>query len=194
MKGLEKITDRIRSDAMAEIESIRAEGNARAAEVTASYQKQADQIAVDEAQRSELAAQTLLERRQSGDDMDRSKTMLAAKQASIDEAFARAAETLRQLPRDEYAEVLAKIAAASGQGGEEIVLSATDAAELGERVVRRANELKPGAAFTLSAETRELEGGLVLKQGAVELNCAFATQLRLLRQTMAADVAAILFS
>ncbi len=194
MKGLEKITDRIRSDAMAEIESIRAEGNARAAEVTASYQKQADQIAVDEAQRSELAAQTLLERRQSGDDMDRSKKMLAAKQASIDEAFARAAETLRQLPREEYAEVLAKIAAASGQGGEEIVLSAADAAELGERVVRRANELKPGAAFTLSAETRELEGGLVLKQGAVELNCAFATQLRLLRQTMAADVAAILFS
>jgi len=34
----------------------------------------------------------------------------------------------------------------------------------------------------------------VLKRGAVEVNCAFATQLRLLRQTMAADVAAILFS
>ena len=194
MKGLEKMTDRIRSDAMAEIETIRAEGNAKAAEITASYQKQAEQIAVEEAQRSKLAAETLLERRASGDDMDRGKAMLTAKQECIDEAFARAAEDLKNLPRADYAEVLAKIAAASGAGTEEIVLSAADAAELGETVVRRANELKPGAAFTLSAETRELEGGLVLKQGAVELNCAFATQLRLLRQTMAAEVAAILFS
>ena len=194
MKGLEKMTDRIRSDAMAEIESIRAEGNARAAEVTASYQKQAEKMAADEAQRSKAAAQTLLERRQSGDEMDRGKAMLAAKQACIDEAFEKAAEKLRQLPRDEYAGVLARIAAASGGGDEEIILSARDAKEIGETVVRRANELKPGASFRLSAETRELEGGLVLKKGAVELNCAFATQLRLLRQTMAAEVAAILFS
>lgn len=194
MKGLEKMTDRIRSDAMKEIESIRAEGNAKAAEITASYQKQAEKIAADEAQRSKDAADTLLERRESGDEMDRGKILLAAKQASIDEAFQKAAEVLAQLPGDEYAEVLAKIAAASGGGDEEIILSAKDAGEIGETVVRRANELKPGASFKLSAETRELEGGLVLKQGAVELNCAFATQLRLLRQTMAAEVAAILFS
>ena len=194
MKGLEKMTDRIRSDAKKEIESIRAEGNAKAAEITASYQKQAEKIAADEAQRSKAAADTLLERRESGDEMDRGKILLAAKQASIDEAFQKAAEMLAQLPRAEYAEVLAKIAAASGGGDEEIVLSAQDAGEIGETVARRANELKPGAHFTLSAETRELEGGLVLKKGAVELNCAFATQLRLLRQTMAAEVAAILFS
>ncbi len=194
MKGLEKITDRIRADAAAEIESIRAEGNAKAAEVTASYKAQAEKIAADEAQRSAQAAQTLLERRQSGDEMDKGKAMLAAKQACIDEAFARAEAQLKALPRDEYAQVLAKIAAASGAGDEEVILSAADAAELGETVVRRANELKSGAKFTLSKETRELDGGLVLKKGAVELNCAFATQLRLLRQTMAADVAAILFS
>lgn len=194
MKGLERITDRIRADAAAEIESIRAEGNAKAAEVTASYKAQAEKIVADEAQRSAQAAQTLLERRQSGDEMDKGKAMLATKQACIDEAFARAEAQLKALPRDEYAQVLAKIAAASGAGDEEIILSATDAAELGETVVRRANELKSGAQFTLSQETRELDGGLVLKKGAVEMNCAFATQLRLLRQTMAADVAAILFS
>ena len=89
---------------------------------------------------------------------------------------------------------LASLAAASGTGDEEIILSAADAAEIGAQVVEKANAAKSGAAFTLSAETRELEGGLVLKRGSVEVNCAFATQLRLLRQTMAADVAAILFS
>ena len=194
MKGLEKITDRIRSDAAAEVESIRAEGKAKAAEVTASYQAQADKLAADETQRGTQAAQTLLERRSSSDEMERGKVLLEAKQACIDKAFDLAAERLAKLPRNEYAEILAKIAADAGAGDEEIILSQSDSAELGETIVRRANELKKGAKFTLSKETRELDGGLVLKNGSVELNCAFATQLRLLRQSMAADVAAILFS
>ena len=194
MKGLEKITGRIRSDAAAEAESIRAEGNAKAAEVTASYEAKAKKLAADEAQRGEQAAKTLLERRTSSDEMERGKVMLEAKQECIDKAFSLAAERLSKLPRADYAEILAKIAADAGAGDEEIILSAADSAELGATVVRRANELKSGAKFTLSKETREMDGGLVLKKGAVELNCAFATQLRLLRQSMAADVAAILFS
>ena len=36
-------------------------------------------------------------------------------------------------------------------------------------------------------------GGLVLKKGQVEINCAFDTRLRQLRQEMASDVARILF-
>ena len=194
MKGLEKITGRIRSDAAAEAEAIRAEASAKAAEVTASYEAKAKKLTADEAQRSETAAKTLLERRASSDEMERGKVMLEAKQQCIDKAFALAEERLSKLPRADYAEILAKIAADAGAGDEEIVLSAADSAELGATVVRRANELKSGAKFTLSKETREMDGGLVLKKGNVELNCAFATQLRLLRQSMAADVAAILFS
>ena len=47
--------------------------------------------------------------------------------------------------------------------------------------------------LTLSDETREMEGGVTLRDGNVEVNCAFETQLRILRETMAADVAKALF-
>lgn len=194
MKGLEKITDRIRADAQSEIQAICAEGDARAAEVTASYQTQAQQFTAQESERTAQAVETLLQRGARSDAMEQGKALLSAKQDCLDEAFRLAEQKLRSLPQSEYAEVLARIAAGAGSGAEEVILSAEDAAAIGETVVRRANELKAGAAFTLSQETRPLEGGLVLKCGAVEINCAFATQLRLLRQTMAADVAAILFS
>ena len=194
MKGLDKIIGRIRADAMAEIDAIRAEGGAKAAEVTAAYEEKAEAILSAEAEKSRQAAETLGERAVRSDAMDRSKALLAAKQECIDEAFDLAAKKLRDLPREEYIAVLASLAAASGVGDEEIILSAADAAEVGAQVVEKANAGKNGAAFTLSAETRELEGGLILKRGDVEVNCAFATYLRLLRQTMAADVAAILFS
>jgi len=194
MKGLDKIIERIRADAMAEIDAIRAEGEVKAAEITAGYAAQAEEASRTEAEKSRLAVQTLAERGSRADAMDQSKAVLAAKQQCIDEAFDLAANKLRSLPREEYVAVLAGLAAAAGVGDEELVLSAADAAEIGAQVVQKANALKSGAAFTLSAETRELEGGLILKRGDVEVNCAFATQLRLLRQTMAADVAAILFS
>lgn len=194
MKGLEKITQRIRNDAQAEIDAILAEGEAKAAEITANYREQARAIAEQEAQRSRQEADTLTERRVSGSAMDKGKALLAAKQECIDEAFARAAQKLRGLPGEEYAVLLAKIVAAAGAGDEELIFSAEDAASVGRAVVEKANALKEGAAFTLSDETRELDGGVVLKRGDVEVNCGFATQLRLLRQTMAADVAAILFN
>lgn len=194
MKGLDKIIGRIRADAQAEIDAIHAEGKARAAEVTAGYEAKAAELLRAEEDKSRLAAEAIIERDARGDAMDKSKALLRTKQESIDEAFALAAQKLRDLPRDEYIAVLGAIAASAGSGDEEIVLSAADAAAVGEQVVKAANALKSGAAFTLSTENRELEGGLILKSGSVEINCAFATQLRLLRQTMAADVAAILFS
>ena len=194
MKGLDKIIERIRADAAAEIDAIRAEGEAKAAEMTAGYAAQAEEASRTEAEKTRLAAQALSERGNRADAMDQSKALLAAKQECIDEAFDLAAKKLRQLPREDYIAVLAALAAAAGVGDEELILSAADAAAIGKQVVEKANAAKCGAAFTLSTETRELEGGLILKRGDVEVNCAFATQLRLLRQTMAADVAAILFS
>ena len=194
MKGLDKIIERIRADAAAEIDAIRAEGEAKAAEMTAGYAAQAEEASRTEAEKTRLAAQALAERGNRADAMDQSKALLAAKQECIDEAFDLAAKKLRQLPREDYIAVLAALAAAAGVGDEELILSAADAAAIGKQVVEKANAAKSGAAFTLSIETRELEGGLILKRGDVEVNCAFATQLRLLRQTMAADVAAILFN
>ena len=61
-------------------------------------------------------------------------------------------------------------------------------------VVTGASALLQGTAqLTLSQETREMAGGLTLRDGNVEVNCAFETQLRVLREEMAAQVAGILF-
>lgn len=62
-------------------------------------------------------------------------------------------------------------------------------------VVTGANALIQGTAqLTLSRETREMAGGLMLRDGNVEVNCAFETLLRVLREEMTAEVAGILFA
>jgi len=74
-------------------------------------------------------------------------------------------------------------------------LKGSRAGDLLSKVVAGASALIQGTAMlTLSPETREMEGGLILRDGNVEINCTFETQLRVLRETMAAEVAAILFA
>ncbi len=74
-------------------------------------------------------------------------------------------------------------------------LKNSKAGEVIAKVINGASALLRGTAMlTLSEETREMEGGLTLRDGNVEVNCAFETQLRVLRNNMAAEIAAILFA
>ena len=194
MNGLEKITERIRAEGAAELAAIRAEGASHAEEIAASYRHEAQEIDQKAAAERNAAAKQRRERLQSAAAMEGRQAQLACKQQCIDEAFRQAGEALRSLPEAEYTALLARLAASNGDGTEELVLSPDDRARVGAAVTAQANALKPGAAFTLSDETRALEGGLILKKGRVERNCAFDTQLRLLRQEMASQIAQILFA
>ena len=194
MNGLEKINQRIRQDGSDEIAAIQAEAEGRVRSIRADFRAQIVQMEAEAAERRARTVAERLERLGGSAEMERRQLLLAAKQGCIDEAFARAAQALRDLPRQDYVALLARLAAENGSGDEELVLSAADRDAVGPAVVDAANALKPGAAFTLSSESRDLSGGLVLKRGPVEVNCTFDTRLRQLRQEMATDVAQILFA
>ncbi|MDE7260497.1 MAG: hypothetical protein K2N78_00290 [Oscillospiraceae bacterium] len=200
MNGIEKITARIEADAKGEIEEILREGEAKAARIRGDYQAQAAAAAKAAAAAWKDAAQRQAERLEGAAQMEAKKMILAAKQACMDEAFERARKQLLSLPEGEYAELLGKIAArAAKTGKEEIILSARDRQKVGAQVAAKANALlgeskEVKAGLTLSGETREMDGGLILRDGQVEVNCAFETQLRVLREGMTAEVAAILFA
>ncbi len=196
MKGIEKITARIESDGRAETSQLLKEAEEKAAAVLSDYQAKAEAEAASAAEAGKEAAKRHAERLESAAHMEAKKQFLAAKQACLDEAFAKAQKKLLSLPDDQYAELLAKVAArASKSGREEILLNAKDQKRVGEQVVAKANELlRRKGKLTLSEETRDMEGGLTLRDGSVEVNCAFETELRVLRDNMAAEIAAILFA
>ncbi len=232
MNGIEKITARIETDAKAETAEILREAEEKAAAVRAQYEAQAKQEAEEAKKAGVEAARRQAERLESAAQMEAKKQLLAAKQASLNEAFDKAQAKLLALPDDQYAELLAKMAVkAAKTGREEIILNAKDRDRVGPQVVAKANVLlaeavkpqtagkaakggkggKAGAVLsavvtganallqgtamlTLSQETREMAGGLMLRDGNVEVNCAFETQLRVLREEMAAEIAGILFS
>ena len=127
--------------------------------------------------------------------MEGRKAELGAKQEVIEEAFALALQKLLALPEDKYVELLAGLAAkASVTGKETLIFSAKDRDTVGKKVVDAASALVNGGAFTLSNETRAISGGFVLSDGAVEVNCSFATLVRLQKTEITGEVSRVLFA
>lgn len=197
MEGIEKITARIIEDAEREIAQIQQENEKRINALTAEAQSAAEQESLELLTRGRRAAEERRERLSSSAAVECRKMELAAKQELLNEAFAVAVEELCHLPREKYLALIASLAAEVAEGGEEMILSPQDASEIGPEVVLLANTAlreagKPGK-LTLSAEHRSIPGGFILSQGDVELNCAFDTLVRLQREKLEKEVAAILF-
>ena len=193
MNGIDKIIARMEADTQAECSAIAAQAAAEAEGILAQCRADAEKVLQSGAERRKVLEAEQLERMEGGSRLTCRQRILTEKQAILDEAFARAADALLKLPRPEYIDLLASLAAENGQGGEALVFSAADRDTVGQAVVDAANGKKPGAGFTLAADTRETGGGVVLQRGRMEINCGFAELLRRARQEDSSAVAAVLF-
>jgi len=198
MNGIEKIAARIEADAKAEIDVINAETDARCAEIMAEAEARAAEAYEKRMAKGRAECEARTQRLGATADMESRKSILAFKQEMVSEAFAQAIDAIVNLPKDEYIEFLAlQAAAASSSGYEELVFSGRDRA-VGEAAAKRANAIlkEKGleARLTVSAESAEIPGGLILRQGDIEVNCAADTLVGLYRNRLAAQVAGILFN
>ena len=195
MDGIEKIIDRISGDAQREVDDVLAQARAEADKILSQYQAQAQAEADDILTRGEKAAVERGERLASVAQLECRKDVLRAKQEVIDEAFQLALKKLTQLPQEAYVSLLADLAVeASSKGNEKLIFSVADRARVGKAVVVAANEkLGDKGQLTLAQETRPMQGGFILSDGAVEVNCTFETLVRLQRGTLSTQVADVLF-
>lgn len=198
MTGIENITGRIQADAQAEIDRIQADARREAEKISAGYAARADRECAELLSRGEKSAQERGSRLVSAAEMESRKMTLAAKQEVLDQAFALALQKLLSLPQADYVALLARLAVSAAPAGQaQIILNPADREKLGAQVVAQANQLlsQSGskAKLSLSEQTRPIQGGLLVSDGAVEVNCALETLVRLSRTEATGEVSRLLF-
>ena len=195
MNGIEKIVARLEADTQAEIDALSAETAAQCEAIRAEYgaKAQAEYEARIKAGTDACAVQS--ERLAGAADMEARKHLLAFKQMLVSGVFEEAVRQLAALPRPEYIAFLASLAAKGAvYGTEELVFNARDAKEVGREVAKAANAaLGEKGHLTVSEETREMPGGVIIKQGDIETNCAIDMLVSLQRSALASQVAEVLF-
>ena len=194
MKGTEKIIAHIGADAKTQADAILAQAEARCAEIREGYEQQAKQAYAERIRAGVKTNQDRLDSMERLAKMEGRKAILALKQDMVAESFDRACDQLVNLPTAEYGAFLAKLAVkASVTHDEEVVLNARDRKALGDKVIEAANKALGGGKLTLSKETGDFKGGLILRRGSIEANCTAELLVDLCREEMAAELAGVLF-
>ncbi len=196
MNGIDKIIARLQSDTQTEIDALNAETEARCAALRAEYAEKAQAVYDARIRTGTEECRVQGERLASAADMESRKGMLAFKQSLVSDAFLGAVKQLTELPRDEYVSFLAGLAAkAAADGTEELVFNAKDAAAVGADVAKEANALLGAKGrLTVSSQTRDIPGGVIVRQGDIETNCAVDVLVQMQRSALASQVAEVLFA
>lgn len=142
MNGIEKITGQIDADLQKELDDLKAQTQTRAAEITAGYDRQAQELTQSILERGRREADLRRERLDSVAQLEARKLTLSAKQEMVARAFDLALQKLTELPEADYIALLARLAVeASRTGREQVIFSQRDRARYGKQVVTQANEI-----------------------------------------------------
>ena len=219
MTGLEKIIERIRSEARERAGATLQRAEAEATELAKDYAARSEQVRERIEKEGLEAVQAMLNAARAETEKTHTEILQNMRTALIDEAFERAKKEICDTDFGKYRELLGALLTSAlleqhrteqqsiAYGDEvepferfEVVLNAADRERFGTQVVndvRRSVERRIGAQkanmIALSEECADISGGLILRFGDVELNCTLDVLMADIRRQLTARVSDILF-
>ncbi len=219
MTGLEKVTGKILADAEADARRTLDAADADCAAITARVEAELEAELEAMREACDRECQALILRARSSAQMVKRNAMLEARAAIMEEAYDKAEHNIRDLSGDAYLELLTKMLRTALKDrleseadslrlyGEdispdayEVVLSERDRDTYGDALpatFRRGLGAKfPQSALSklvLASDTAAIDGGLILRCGPVEVNCALSMLLAEGRRETEVRVSHILF-
>lgn len=192
MKGTEKIIAHIEADAQAQADAVLGEARQRCEAIKARFDEKAARLYSDRIREGVKACQDQEDSALRISRMEARKSVLSVKQEMVEKSFDLAVQQIVALTDEKYTAFLANLVKKAGPAGdEEIILNAADRARVGEALIKAVNA--DGAKMKLSDETRDIKGGLILRQGSIETNCSVELLVELCRGELSAKLADVLF-
>ena len=221
INGLNKITDKILSEAQAKADKILADAEAECDRINAEYAERAEKIRSEISSEAEKGGMEYVARIRSTAATNKRNLLLQTQSDLIDGVFAGVLEQTRNLELQKYNEILVGLLSAAlleqleseetsrNLYGEEealapefyeVMLSQRDRDRSGKAVIEGVQKHLAGkvsaeklARLKLSAQTANIDGGLVLRCGSVESNCSLSILFAQLRESLESEVARTLF-
>ena len=221
MTGLSKITDKIIAEANKDAERVLAAADAECRRIADDYKQKAEKIKREIDERAERDATAIVTRARSTAAVEQRDLALSAKSDLIDKAFETAKKELSYLPDDKYLEFLTSILSSmitkqledekisrEVYGEEdapiikyyEVLLSKRDLDKHGKALPESLRRRLVGkcdnsvlSKVRICPTPVNIDGGLILRCGDVEINGSLSMLFRQARPSMEARVSRILF-
>ena len=221
MTGLNKITDKILSDAQADAQSVLEAAEEKCRQIDAEYAEKADSIKETLNEAAEKEAESIVVRAKSSAALEKRNILLETKSNLIDEAFASALSEILAFDDVKYRDLLVSLLVSALREqvqsetvsrtlyGEdealvperyEVVLNSRDRTKFAETLL---SEFRAPAQRTidkefidkvvLSESVANIDGGLILRYGDIESNCSLSVIMKQMRPALEAKVSDTLF-
>ncbi len=189
----EKITERILEEADIKAKNIKTDTKAKAKEILAEAGEQAEEVRsqiLSEAESSgaeekkRILALTRLEVRNS---------VLSEKQKLVESVFREASKKLLSLSDSEYQKFIKNLLLKTVvTGDEEVIIVSGDKKRIDKELLAEVNKslVKDGRKgnLTLASETRDIQGGFILRSGGIEINSSLSALVDSIREEMGIKV------
>lgn len=195
---LDKLVDRIISDARGDADRVLDESRAKRGEILARADAEAESIYDRIVSRDRRVAIEEKNQRVTMAGLEARKEVLAEKRAIIDEVFERAVRSVIELPDAEYVELMTGWLLSTGKAEGQLIMSPRDSERVAGKIIDAANaeiERRGGAGrLTLSPATRAISGGFILSSEGIEINNSLEALIHARREELEAPVVGILFA
>lgn len=191
--GIEKITTKIMEEAESEAREILDKAKARGEKIKADAAAKGEEICKAAEVEGAENKEKLISQKKAVADIDSRKLILHKKQLMIEECFDKAAKSIVTMDKAEYVDFLAGIVKDSGLTEGELILNKEDKTNSGEALLKRVCEIIPGSNFTISEETRNMIGGVIVRKGKIFINGTVDSFIAQAKEEMALEVAEVLF-
>ena len=221
MNGLERITEKILTEAREEAARILSSAEAECSRIREEYAARADDIRARLSAEAERTGTDMIAQAKATAATQKRNLLLETQSQLIDEVFALALSQVSQQEGESYVEILAGLLSAAlveqveaeeisrtlygeedamAPEAYEILLSARDLERYGKDVLDAVRK-KLGTKLekttldklVLSKQTLNVNGGLVLRGGNIEANCSLSLLFSQLREELEAEVSHALF-
>ena len=220
MTGLNKIIEKIISEAHDHARATVEQARKRCIEISNEYAEQCEKEKLLLKEKAENEARSIISQSKSSVMLDKKNSLLKIKSELVDEAFRQAREEIENLPDGKYEEIIASLAATAifelietqkenlekyGESPDtetyELLLNKKDHDRCGKAVYamlceKTASKFGKAAAdkLSLSEKTVNIDGGAVIRCGNVENNASFSRLFAVLKEKLEFEVASYLFA
>ena len=223
MTGLERITAKIIAEAESDAAKILEAADDRCTVISKEADEKAMAAEKKIAEQNEKKCEDIISRAKSSANMTKRNILLEAESEMIDRAFETARREILNFPKEKYCEMLVTLISGSLAGlietervnrevyGDteelpeeeqpyEILLNADDKAAYGGIILEELRRKVVGKIDSsvlkkvkISDETVNIDGGIILRYGNIELNCSISKMINGLRATLEGEIAKVIF-
>ncbi|MBQ9531765.1 MAG: hypothetical protein IJR70_06800 [Eubacterium sp.] len=173
MSGLEKIISQIEYESDDRCRSIIEEANKKAQSIIEEAEKNASEILLENEIKTAKKIESMEQIAQSSSEFAKSKILLTSKLEIIDEMLKKSLDEIKNLPDEEYFEIIKALIIGNSRSGEgALCLSEKDKKRLPKGFIEDINKELDGKKITLG-ETINIDGGFVLVYEDIDINCSF---------------------